>query len=42
LFDPAIFAIATFRKGLALSTVFSAVGSGFLLVFAFALQAERG
>lgn len=42
LFDPDIFAIITFRKGLALSTVFSAVGSGFLLVFAFALQAERG
>jgi hypothetical protein len=31
-----------FRKGLALSIVFGAVGSGFLLVFAFAMQAERG
>ncbi|WDF74769.1 MFS transporter [Novosphingobium sp. KACC 22771] len=42
LFDPALFAIPTFRKGLALSVVFAAAGAGFLLVFAFALQAERG
>ena len=42
LFDPEIFAIASFRKGLLLSIVFSAVGAGFLLVFAFALQSERG
>ncbi|RVU07561.1 MFS transporter [Novosphingobium umbonatum] len=42
LFDPALFAIPTFRKGLALSITFSALTAGFLLVFAFALQAERG
>lgn len=42
LFDPALFQIPTFRKGLALCVVFSAAGAGFLLVFAFALQAERG
>lgn len=42
LFDPALFGIPTFRKGLALSIVFAAAGAGFLLVFAFALQAERG
>ncbi|GHC94332.1 MFS transporter [Novosphingobium pokkalii] len=42
LFDPALFTIASFRQGLALSIVFGAVGSGFLLVFAFAMQAERG
>lgn len=42
LFDPALFGIATFRKGLGVSIAFNAVGSGFLLVFAFALQAERG
>jgi MFS family permease len=42
LFDPALFAIPTFRTGLLISTTFAAVGAGFLLVFAFAMQAERG
>ncbi|MET3471123.1 MFS family permease [Novosphingobium sp. 1529] len=42
LFDPALFSIASFRQGLALAIVFGAVGAGFLLVFAFAMQAERG
>lgn len=42
LFDPAIFAIATFRSGLGMSIAFSAASAGFLLVFAFALQNERG
>ncbi|NMN04925.1 MFS transporter [Novosphingobium sp. SG919] len=42
LFDPALFNIASFRLGLALAIVFGGVGSGFLLVFAFACQAERG
>lgn len=42
LFDPAILAIPTFRLGLGMSIAFSAASSGFLLVFAFALQAERG
>ena len=42
LFDPALFAIATFRKGLAIAVAFAASGAGFLLVFAFSMQAERG
>lgn len=42
LFDPALFTIPTFRQGLALAVVFGAAGAGFLLVFAFALQTERG
>ncbi|WP_320076651.1 MFS transporter [Novosphingobium ovatum] len=42
LFDPALFAIPTFRLGLLSSVVFAAANGGFLLIFAFALQAERG
>jgi MFS family permease len=42
LFDPALFAIPTFRTGLLISTTFAAVGAGFLLVFAFVMQTERG
>ncbi|MDF8333799.1 MFS transporter [Novosphingobium cyanobacteriorum] len=42
LFDPAIFAIPTYRLGLAMSVAFGAASAGFLLVFAFALQAQRG
>ncbi len=42
LFDPELFAIATFRKGLLISIAFAASGAGFLLVFAFSMQAERG
>ena len=42
VFDPSLLAIRPFRLGLAISTVFSAASAGFLLTFAFALQAERG
>lgn len=42
LFDPSLFAIPTFRTGLAMSVAFAAANGGFLLVFAFALQVERG
>lgn len=42
LFDPAILSITTFRSGLGMSIAFSAASSGFLLIFAFALQGERG
>ncbi|MDE2435609.1 MAG: MFS transporter [Sphingomonadales bacterium] len=42
LFDPALFAIRPFRLGLAISIAFAAANTGFLLAFAFALQAERG
>ncbi|MBC2665500.1 MFS transporter [Novosphingobium flavum] len=42
LFDPALFGIATFRLGLGMAVAFNAASAGFLLVFAFALQAERG
>lgn len=42
LFDPALFEIPSFRLGLAMSIAFGAANAGFLLVFAFALQAERG
>ncbi|MBC2668834.1 MFS transporter [Novosphingobium piscinae] len=42
LFDPAILGVRTFRLGLAMSFAFAAASAGFLLVFAFALQAERG
>jgi EmrB/QacA subfamily drug resistance transporter len=42
LFDPDLFAIASFRLGLAMALVFAAANAGFLLVFAFALQTERG
>lgn len=42
LFDPGILGIPTFRLGLVMSIAFAAANGGFLLVFAFALQAERG
>jgi len=42
LFDPAILAIPTFRLGLTMAVAFAAANAGFLLVFAFALQSERG
>jgi len=42
LFDPALLSIRTFRLGLAISVAFAAANAGFLLDFAFALQAERG
>ena len=42
LFDPSLFAIRSFRIGLAISIVFSAANAGFLMCFAFALQTERG
>ena len=42
LFDPAILAIPTFRLGLIMSVAFAAANGGFMLVFAFALQSERG
>ena len=42
LFDPTILAIPTFRLGLGISVAFAAASAGFLLVFAFGLQAERG
>lgn len=42
LFDPALFAIRSFRLGLILAIIFSLSSAGFLLVFAFALQVERG
>ena len=42
LFDPALMAIRPFRIGLGISVAFAAANAGFLLTFAFALQAERG
>lgn len=42
LFDPSLFSIASFRLGLAVAVTFGAANAGFLLVFAFALQDERG
>ena len=42
LFDPELFAIRTFSLGLVISVGFAAANAGFLLVFAFALQSERG
>ncbi len=42
LFDPAILSIPTFRLGLGISVAFAAASAGFLLVFAFGLQTERG
>jgi EmrB/QacA subfamily drug resistance transporter len=42
LFHPALFEIASFRIGLTVAAAFSAASAGFLLVFAFALQSERG
>ena len=42
LFDPVLFANRCFRIGMALSIAFAAANGGFLLVFAFSLQTERG
>lgn len=42
LFDPVILRIATFRLGLVMGSAFAMASGGFLLVFAYALQAERG
>ncbi|HEY6868513.1 MAG TPA: MFS transporter, partial [Novosphingobium sp.] len=42
LFDPSLFAVPTFRTGLVMAMAFAAANGGFLLVFAFALQVERG
>lgn len=42
LFDPSLLHIAPFRLGLVISISFAAANAGFLLTFAFALQAERG
>eukprot|EP01037_Dinobryon_pediforme_P012150 gene12150-12236_t len=42
LFAPDLFAIASFRLGLAMAVLFGAANAGFLLVLAFALQSERG
>lgn len=42
LFDPSLFSIRPFRIGLGISVAFAAANAGFLLTFAFALQAERG
>jgi EmrB/QacA subfamily drug resistance transporter len=42
LFDPSLFAIPSFRLGLAVAVTFAIANAGFLLTFAFALQDERG
>jgi MFS family permease len=42
VFDPSLLTIRPFRLGLGISTAFSAANAGFLLIFAFALQSERG
>lgn len=42
LFDPALLSIRSFRLGLSLAIAFSLSSAGFLLIFAFALQVERG
>lgn len=42
LFDPALFDVASFRLGLVMAIAFAAANAGFLLIFAFALQTERG
>ncbi|WP_017669969.1 MFS transporter [Blastomonas sp. AAP53] len=42
LFDPSLLAILPYRLGLAISIGFAAANAGFLLIFAFALQTERG
>ena len=42
LFEPSLFAIPSFRLGLGVAVSFAAASSGFLLVFAFSLQDERG
>ena len=42
LFDPSLLSILPFRLGLGISVAFAAANAGFLLIFAFALQSERG
>jgi EmrB/QacA subfamily drug resistance transporter len=42
LFDPLLLSILPFRLGLGISVAFAAANAGFLLIFAFALQSERG
>jgi MFS family permease len=42
LFSPMLFAVPTFRLGLSIAVCFSLATGGFLLIFAFALQGERG
>ncbi|HWU03217.1 MAG TPA: MFS transporter, partial [Novosphingobium sp.] len=42
LFDPALLRAGPFRLGLMVAAVFSMANGGFLLIFAFALQNERG
>lgn len=42
LFDPVLLRIPCFRLGLAASILFAVANGGYLLVFAVALQAERG
>lgn len=42
LFDPQLFTNRPFAIGMALSVAFAAANAGFLMCFAFALQAERG
>lgn len=42
LFNPALMIIQPFRLGIGISIAFAAANAGFLLAFAFGLQAERG
>ncbi|WP_068091688.1 MFS transporter [Novosphingobium rosa] len=42
LFSPELFTVPTFRLGLAIAASFALATGGFLLIFAFALQRERG
>jgi EmrB/QacA subfamily drug resistance transporter len=42
LFAPGLFAVPSFRLGIMIAASFSLASGGFLLIFAFALQGERG
>lgn len=42
LFAPSLFQAASFRLGIAIAACFSIASGGYLLIFAFALQGERG
>ncbi|MEG3176700.1 MFS transporter [Sphingomonas sp. RB3P16] len=42
VFDPALFAVATFRQGLLIAVSFSAGMTGFLFLFAYTLQSVLG
>ncbi|MDE1917696.1 MAG: MFS transporter [Sphingomonadales bacterium] len=42
LFPVSLFAVPSFRRGLVIATCFSMASGGYLLIFAFALQGERG